>query len=562
LIVGAGPTGLTLAAQLKSFGVRFRIVDRTPAQAHESRALAVQARTLEILQSLGLGEALVARGNPSARLALHFEGRGAAQVHLGGFAARDTRFPFILFVSQAETEALLGEHLEHSGASVERGVELIGSTAENAFVRCVLRHADGRTEAVRADYVVGCDGAHSAVRKQAAIPFEGEAYLQDFMLGDVDADGSLDADVLHAFAAKGRVAMFFPLRSPAAWRVIAIGPRAARAANAGGAPESEESLTRGELALDELQSGVDYATSGTVHLRDPVWLTHFRLHHRQARQYRKGRVFLAGDAAHIHSPVGAQGMNTGMQDAWNLGWKLALVALGRADAKLLDTYEAERWPVGRNLLRYTDRLFGIFVRVMSASALASWFRRTIVARILPLVFRWGRVRAWAFRFVSELAISYPKSPAVAGRPVRPKTGPRAGARLPDAPIQRDGRATHLQQELSGPAFHLLLCGGVDGWDTALLDGLIASYANALAVRHLSRQNRPGVLFDATGDALSRLGVSDGQSGQYLVRPDGYIAFRCAGRRVDDVAEYLRRWLISNPLARTSRGSADSESIGR
>jgi hypothetical protein len=257
-------------------------------------------------------------------------------------------------------------------------------------------------------------------------------------------------------------------------------------------------------------------------------------------------VFLAGDAAHIHSPVGAQGMNTGMQDAWNLGWKLAFVALGRADAKLLDTYQAERWPVGRNLLRYTDRLFGFFVRVMSASALASWFRRTVVARILPLVFRWGRVRAWAFRFVSELAISYPKSPAVAEGAVRPKTGPRAGERLPDAPIQRDGRATHLQQELSGPAFHLLLCGSVDGWDAGIVDGLIAKYPAAIATRYLSRENRPGVLFDAAGSALSRLGVLDGQSGQYLVRPDGYIAFRCAGRRLDDVADYLRRWLISSP----------------
>ena len=549
LIVGAGPTGLTLAAQLKAFGVKFRIIDRTLDQAHESRALAVQARTLEILQTLSLGEALVARGNPSARLALHFEGRGVVRVQLGGFAAADTRFPFILFVSQAETEALLGEHLQRFGASIERGVELVGSTAENSFVRCTLRHADGRTEVVRATYVVGCDGAHSAVRKQAAIPFEGEAYLQDFMLGDVDADDSIDADVLHAFAAKGHVAMFFPLRSPAAWRVIAIGPRAARATDAGGTPQSEESLTRGELALEELQSGVDHATSGTVRLRDPVWLTHFRLHHRQARQYRKGRVFLAGDAAHIHSPVGAQGMNTGMQDAWNLGWKLALVVLGRAESRLLDTYEAERWPVGRNLLRYTDRLFGFFVRVMSGSALASWFRRTVVARILPLVFRWGRVRAWAFRFVSELAISYRRSPAVAEGRATPRTGPRAGERLPDAPVQLDGRRTHLQQELSGSTYHLLLCGDVRGWDTGLVDRVVASYPDALAARYLSEDNLPGVLFDAAGAALTRLGIPHGQSGQYLVRPDGYIAYRCSGRRLDEVGEYLRRWLISSEARR-------------
>jgi hypothetical protein len=176
LIVGAGPTGLTLAAQLSMFGVRFRIVDRAPTAAHESRALAVQARTLEILQTLGLGEALVARGNPSARLALHFDGKPAAHVQLGGFAADDTRFPFILFVSQAETEALLGAHLERGGTTIERGVALVSAETRDSSVRCVLRGPDGAEETLRARFLVGCDGAHSAVRKQAGIPFEGEGH--------------------------------------------------------------------------------------------------------------------------------------------------------------------------------------------------------------------------------------------------------------------------------------------------------------------------------------------------------------------------------------------------
>ena len=546
LIVGAGPTGLTLAAQLKTFGVGFRLIDRTLEPAHESRALAVQARTLEILQSLGLGEALVARGNPSARLALHFERRGTAQVQLGGFAARDTRFPFILFVSQAETEALLGDHLERAGAAVERGVELIGSTVEDSFVRCVLRHAGGREEMVRARYLVGCDGAHSAVRKQASIPFEGEAYLQDFLLGDVDAGGSIEPDVLHSFAANGHVAMFFPLRTPAAWRVIAIGPRPARAEPSGHAARNEESLTRGELELGDLQRSVDRATGGLVRLRDPAWLTHFRLHHRQAHRYRKARVFLAGDAAHIHSPVGAQGMNTGMQDAWNLGWKLALVALGRANEQLLDTYEAERWPVGRNLLRYTDRLFGLFTRVMSGSALAAWFRRTVVARVLPLVFRSRWLRGWAFRFVSELAISYRGSPAVSESGKSLRSGPRAGDRLPDVRVERDGRSTHLQEQLSGPAFQLLLCGDPDGWDRPAIDALLARYPKLLTAHFLGRERRAGVIVDVNDDALARLGLrGEHEAAQYLVRPDGYIAFRCGGRRLDGLGRYLARWLRSS-----------------
>jgi len=308
-------------------------------------------------------------------------------------------------------------------------------------------------------------------------------------------------------------------------------------------PQSEESLTRGELSLDELQGAVGSATGGTVTVRDPVWLTHFRLHHRQARRYRNGRVFLAGDAAHIHSPVGAQGMNTGMQDAWNLGWKLALVALGRADQKLLDTYEAERWPVGRNLLRYTDRAFSLFTRVMSAGRVAAWIRRTIVARVLPLVFRWARLRAGAFRFVSELAISYRRSRAVTEGSPRLRSGPRAGDRLPDAPVMRGGRAAFLQQELSGTAFQLLLCGPVERWDATSIKKLIDEHGRLLAVRHLARAaDGPDVLMDAEGEAMERLGLRDSADvAQYLVRPDGYVAFRCGGRDFGAVREYLARW---------------------
>jgi 2-polyprenyl-6-methoxyphenol hydroxylase-like FAD-dependent oxidoreductase len=537
LIVGAGPTGLTLAAALSRFDVSFRLIDRAMDRAHESRALGVQARSLEVLQTLGLGEALVERGNPSVRLRLHLDRRGVAEVRLGDFGDTGTRFPFILFVSQSETEAVLGDYLASVGGAIERGVELIDAQTEMDGVRCVLHHRKGGEEHVRARYLVGCDGAHSTVRKQAGIPFEGDAYLQDFMLGDVEVDGPLERNALHSFAIGRGVAMLFPLGSPATWRVIAMSGRGV--ARQSGAPESS---TTGDLSLAELQNTVDGATGGGLLLRAPAWLAHFRLHHRQAANYRAGRVFLAGDAAHIHSPVGAQGMNTGIQDAWNLGWKLALVARGMAVEGLLDSYETERWPVGRVLLRYTDRAFGLFTRAVSGSWVMQLARRTIGAYLIPRALGSRRLRTYLFRFVSQLGIRYRTSPAVTEGKPRLKLGPQAGDRFPDAAVRRDGHRTHLQEVFSGPSLHLLLCGTPAGWDRARLDELSQHASGLVALHYLSTNESPGVMVDEQGEVLRRLGVSrSDESAQYLVRPDGHIGFRCGGRDLVAVQQYLSRW---------------------
>jgi 2-polyprenyl-6-methoxyphenol hydroxylase-like FAD-dependent oxidoreductase len=542
LIVGAGPTGLTLAAQLRSFGISFRIIDRNPERTHESRALAVQARSLEVLQSLGLGEMLVERGKASARLTIHFENALPVQTTLGEFAASDTRFPFILFVSQAETEAVLGDHLAVAGVVIERGVELIDFAAVGDAMDCVLRAADGQEERVLARFVAGCDGAHSTVRKRATISFQGDAYRHDFLLGDVEVDGPITSNTLHAFAGRSGVAVFFPLRSPRTWRVIAMAGAARHIERERGAPE--ESLSSA-LSLQELQATADRATGGQLRLRDPAWLARFRLHHRQAEHYRAGRVFLVGDAAHIHSPVGGQGMNTGIQDAWNLGWKLALVVQGRANPFLLDSYEAERWPVGRFLLRYTDRLFGIFVRAMSAGAMAAWIRRNVAARVLPRVLASSRLRASAFRFVSELGIHYRDSKLVTEGVPQLTVGPRAGERLPDAKLVCAGTIVHLQAALSGRFLNLLLCGPPDRWDGPKVAALGARYASLLNIHYLAKDESPGILVDASGDALARLGLRrDAELAQYLVRPDGYIGFRCAGSDLAPLTTYLERWLFA------------------
>ncbi|HEU5074574.1 MAG TPA: FAD-dependent monooxygenase [Polyangiaceae bacterium] len=532
LIVGAGPTGLTLAAQLRWFGVPFRIIDRSLDRAHESRALAVQARTLEILDSLNLGDALVARGNTSARLVIHFGSETIASTTLGGIGAAETRYPFILFVSQAETERLLGEHLASSGVAIERGVELSSYEATDEHVECVLRHTDGHAEHVRASYLFGCDGAHSFVRRTAGFSFEGGSYPQDFALGDVEAEGQLENNAINSFANDGGIAMFFPLGTPTTWRVIGMRPQGPRPARDG--TESVISPI-GPLRLEELQSIVSLATGGSVVVRDPAWLSNFRLHHRQVARYRQGRVFLAGDAAHIHSPVGAQGMNTGMQDAWNLGWKVALVLRGDAKDELLDSYDAERWPVGRTLLQYTDRIFSTFTRAMSAGAFAAWARKALVARLMPKVFDSPALRSRAFMFVSELGIQYRRSPIVSnGRP-QLRGGPRAGDRLPDAQLKLGEEKVPLHRAVIGPGFGLLLCGDAARWSRNRLDQLARRYRLA-KVAVLSNSPLAGVLVDEDGRTLASLAAENGA--QYLVRPDGYVAFRCSGYELGAVEAYL------------------------
>lgn len=330
LVVGAGPTGLSLAAELVAHGVTPRLIDRGHDRVHESRALAIQPRTLETLDRLGVTADLVAAGNPAVRLQLH-AGHRALTVPLFDLGLDDTAYPYLLFLSQAETERVLERHLTANGVQVGRDTELVDLSPGDALVTATLHHRDGAAETVTARYVVGCDGAHSTVRRQAGIPFRGSAYPQTFVLADCEVDG-VEPGAAHAFLSGQGLLFFFPLGQPASWRLLAM------------RPASDPTPPDAAVSLAEVQAIADAYTGSRVRLRDPVWMTNFRLHNRGATHYRAGRVFLAGDAAHIHSPAGAQGMNTGIQDAANLGWKLAHTLRGLVDPAALDTYEAERSP--------------------------------------------------------------------------------------------------------------------------------------------------------------------------------------------------------------------------
>jgi hypothetical protein len=312
----------------------------------------------------------------------------------------------------------------------------------------------------------------------------------------------------------------------------------------GGASAGEPAHTA--PSLDELQATADAFTGGRLRLRDPVWLSYFRLHHRQATRYRTGRVFLAGDAAHVHSPAGAQGMNTGIQDAQNLGWKLALVAGGIAHPALLDTYETERQPIGRFVLRFTDRATSI---ATSTNRILRLLRTQIAPRVAPLLLRFSRGKAYAFRTLAQLRINYRNSPAVQeGEPALLR-GPKAGDRLPDARVVRDGQPVQLHEALAAPSFHLLLCGPANRWPAEQLAALQERYGALVAVHRLTREAAPRSLHDADGQAFARLGVDP--KAQYLVRPDGHIGYRSAGSDLSGAERYLARWLPGSGARRTN-----------
>ncbi|MCF1599285.1 FAD-dependent monooxygenase [Streptomyces muensis] len=497
LVVGAGPTGLALAAQLRAHAARFRIVDRSLDRVRESRALGIQPRTLEALAGFGVTDRLVDLGNPAMRLRLHLA-RRTTTVRLFDIGVTDTPYPFLLFLSQAETESVLGEHLSARGVTVERGTELVRAERRGPGVVCRLRGRDGAEEVVTARHVVGCDGAHSTVRAQAGIGFEGYAYPRTYVLADLDV-GGLEPGAVHSYMTRGGVLIFFPLGSPAPWRMLAVRPS--------DAPD-------GEVTLPLLRRIADrYGADGSA-LRDPVWMTDFRLHNRGAGHYRSGPFFLAGDAAHIHSPAGAQGMNTGIQDALNLGWKLALVCRGAAPEELLETYGSERLPVGHAVRRFTDRAFVIGT---SPHPVLRFARERLVPRLAPLAMRAKAPRRRIFRTVSELGIHYRGSPlsTTATRP--PRHGPRAGDRLPDLPHG-------LQARIAAPGWHLLLTGPSHLWPDERLAPLLAGRADLLTVHRL-------------GDQGPWPDVAQG-----LVRPDGHLGYVARGADLAGLRAYVAHWL--------------------
>ena len=547
LVVGAGPTGLVLAAELLRRGVRVRVIDKLAAPTPHSRALGVHARTLEILDDLGVADALIDRGLRIVGTQMRTATTVLAKLD---FDDLDTRFPFMLCVSQVETEAVLRDHLASLGGTIDRERELVSFVERDGGIDATLR-TPGGDEQVRASWIVGCDGAHSTVRHALGIAFAGHAYEDAFALAEVRVGWDAPTDHANVFLAEDGVAAIFPIRGER-WRVIATAT-----------PELGD-----PPALAAVQAIVERRAGRALPMHDAAWLTTFRINCRQVERYRHGRAFLAGDAAHVHSPIGGQGMNTGIQDAHNLAWKLALVASGAAADALLDSYTAERHPIGRHVLAQTDRATRLGMLHGVAGALRNQLVR-VVAGFDP-------VRRRIERDASELDIGYTDSPIVGERVTStwlarlgtaeageaPTVGTRIafantarpGTRMLDGAVRRDGAATRLSRVVTGDRFTLLLFDGrattASGYASlaAIAQRVRARFGDRIATHVVvATDARPrelpadvAVLHDVERELEKRYAAAT--ECLYLVRPDLYIGFRSQPADGDALLAYCGGFL--------------------
>jgi 2-polyprenyl-6-methoxyphenol hydroxylase-like FAD-dependent oxidoreductase len=493
LIVGAGPTGLTLACDLARRRIPFRLIDAAPEPFRGSRGKGTQPRSLEVLDDLGVVDELLQDGR--FHLPIRFHGADGSQedidMHAGRHPRPDVPYASSMIIPQWRVEKAIRERMLALGGQVEYGVSLIAIDQDAEGISATLAHADGHTETLRSAYLVGCDGGRSTTRKLAGIAFDGETIEAHRMLvGDVSAT-ALDRDHWHTWRGKDGMLALCPLPGTQQFQFqAAVGPEMSE----------EPSLALFQRLVQE-RSGRQ-----NIVLSEVTWMSLWRANVRMVDRYRSGRLFLAGDAAHVHSPAGGQGMNTGIQDAYNLSWKLAAVWRG-ADAALLDTYQEERLPVARALLGLSSTLHA---QTYQSQRIAT--RRGEETLQLGIHYRHA-----------SLSRELREEPAAV----------QAGDRAPDAPGLRDARGEHrLFDFFRGPRATVLVFG--DGWE-ATLDVLRQHHGDALNIVAIDN-----AVSDVQGHAAAAYGVL--APTLFVVRPDGYVGLATQDRSAAAVQAYLSRLL--------------------
>lgn len=510
-----------MACELARNGVKCRIIDKMAAPSDTSRALAIFPRTLEVFQMMGIIDPVLEAGHQLNGVILH--NRSGEIGHIG-FSSVPSRYRFAISLPQSETERFLIEHLAKFRVDVDRQKELVDLSQSTDAVQAVIRDSTGREEKSELGWLIGCDGAHSSVRHLLGLPFEGAAYPETFLLADVKIEGHQDHVHVHLFLTGEGLVGIFPFRGDRC-RIIVNTPTEAK-------PEAV-----GDPCLDEIQAIVDRRTDCGLRLTDPAWLSRFRISHRKIPNFRSGRVFLAGDAAHVHSPAGGQGMNTGIQDAVNLAWKLALVIREKSPDSLLESYNEEREPVAKMVLSLTDRL----TRMATVqSPLGQQLRNTL----LPILAGIHTVEDRIAETMAEVAIHYRRSSIVVG-----KTGHavHAGDRAPDFEFQPETAqdAFRLFDLFRKPVHHLLLFADEDREIASKMSDLRSEIGQDfkglidpfLVIRGIQAEFSH-VLVDWDGGAHALYEAEPGAI--LLIRPDGYIGFRGGVKHVETLREHLAR----------------------
>ena len=508
LVVGAGPTGLMLANQLVRRGIRTLIIDRHAGPSLETKAIGVQARTLEIYSQLGIVDRALELGKRGTGGNIWANGQRRARVALNDAGEQVTPYPYLLVLGQDDNERIMGDHLRELGGSVQWNTELTSITQQDDGVTAVLKMPDGSQRNMLAAWVAGCDGARSAVRESCGITFAGAPYEHVFFVADTELTGSMVPDEVNVYLFRDGFHLLFPMRGENHWRIAGILPPDLR--------------NKPDLKFDAVIPSLQNEAGSGLSIKSCTWFSTYRIHHRSAVRFRDRRCFLLGDAAHIHSPVGAQGMNTGLQDAYNLGWKLALVVQNRAKPEILDSYEQERIPVARALLSGTDRAFRL---VVSNTWFAGMLRTKVLASAAAFAVNRKAVQKIAFRTISQTGIRYPKSFLSKSLVSPPETAPQAGDRFPwmRLKLAANGPVEDLFQKFSDMHFNLVLIGQPQvAQDWPEIGDLLRVYmipAERANDEELARRQIPQPSF-------------------YLIRPDGYIGLCGTRLEAGSVSRYF------------------------
>jgi 2-polyprenyl-6-methoxyphenol hydroxylase-like FAD-dependent oxidoreductase len=515
LIVGAGPTGLVLALWLSHLGVKVHIVDKAAEPGTTSRALAVHARILEFYDQINLAREIVEPGLKMEAATLWVAGKEKGRIVFGDMGKGISPFPYALIFPQDEHERLLIDRLAELEVAVERSTELVGFEDQGARVAARLRRADGSEQAVEAVFIAGCDGAHSIVREALRVGFPGGTYSHIFYVADVEASGRAMNGELNGALDEAEFLAIFPLKDGRA-RFIGTVKREAEA--------------RHDLTFDDVSPRLIKRLD--IKVERVNWFSTYRVHHRVAGHFREGRAFLLGDAAHIHSPVGGQGMNTGIGDAVNLAWKLAAVLQGRADPSLLDSYEPERIAFARRLVATTDRAFQFINR---DGAIARFVRVRLVPLLLPALFSFREARRLMFLTLSQTNVNYRDMALAAGSAGRVQ----AGDRLPWV-CQEDGTDNFASLR------------SLD-WQAHVYGDASIEIEQACTQAGLSLRRFPW------SDAAGKTGIT--RNAFYLVRPDGYVGLAAVSNVADALRAYLARFDLVFAKARRSPLEADAAHSG-